>query len=355
MPRTASFQPEKHPKSFSAGFDAERLWKENPEAIKRFIDRQADYEKLCAEVAYILNRELNKAEIEFSTITYRAKSLNSFLEKIQRKSYADPLKEITDFAGVRVVCLYHDDLERLERVIGEYFELVEKIDKLTDRKADQFGYGAIHFVVRLGENASGARYDDLKSLVCEIQTRTVLQDAWAIIDQHLVYKNESNIPTVLRSRLNLLAGNFRRADEEFSSIRAEREDYLREVTDSETDSAQFLENELNLDSFVRYAHWKFPELAIGTNVLDIPFYLKPLTEMKLRTLRELDAIIERASRVYRLYLEKNGRDFLNSYAITSVVLAALLVNPEFIPEHLKSVFPKFAEFIESEDFKETRR
>src|SRR5215204_4559377 len=345
MARTASFQPEKNAKSFGSDFDVERLWKENTESIKRFIDRQPDYEKLCAEVAYILNRELNKEEIEFSTITYRAKTLNSFLEKIQRKSYRDPIAEITDFAGVRVVCLYIDDLEKVEKIIAQHFEIVEKIDKLTDRKADQFGYGAIHFIVRLGKNATGARYDDLKNLVCEIQTRTVLQDAWAIIDHHLVYKNESNIPTVLRSRLNLLAGNFKTTDEKFSDLRAEREEYLKRVEDSEINADQFLENELNLDSFVRYAQWKFSELPAGTEVLDVPFYLKPLTEMNLRSLGDLDEIVNRGANDYNFYLKENGRDFLNSYSITSVALAALLVNKKFIPEHIKSVFPKFAEFI----------
>ncbi|MEP6901616.1 MAG: hypothetical protein ABJA66_07690 [Actinomycetota bacterium] len=352
MARTASFQPEKNSKSFASNVDVERLWKENTESIKRFIERQADYEKLCAEVAYILNRELNKEEVEFSTITYRAKTLNSFLEKIQRKSYRDPVAEITDFAGVRVVCLYNDDLKKLEKVISEHFEIVEKIDKLTDRKADQFGYGAIHFIVRLGKNASGARYDDLKNLVCEIQTRTVLQDAWAIIDHHLVYKNESNIPTVLRSRLNLLAGNFQSVDEKFSDIRAEREEYLRAVEDSKINSEQFLENELNLDSFVRYAHWKFPELPTGTQILDVPFYLNPLMEMNLHTLGELNEIVNLGAAAYDFYLAENGRDFLNCYAITSVALAALLVKKEFVPEHLKSVFPKFAEFIEQHHFTE---
>jgi putative GTP pyrophosphokinase len=350
MARTASFQPEKKAKSFGSEFDVERLWKENTESIKSFIERQSDYEKLCAEVAYILNRELVKEEIEFSTITCRAKTLNSFLEKIQRKSYRDPVSEITDFAGVRVVCLYIDDLEKLEKLIAEHFEVVEKIDKLTDRKADQFGYGAIHFVVRLGKNASGARYDDLKNLVCEIQTRTVLQDAWAIIDHHLVYKNESNIPTVLRSRLNRLAGDFQSADRKFSDLRAEREEYLRRVEDSEINSEQFLENELNLDSFVRYARWKFPDLPAGREVLDVPFYLNPLTEMNLKTLGDLDEVVNRGAAAYKFYLAENGRDFLNSYSITSVALAALLVNRVFIPAHLKSVFPKFAEFVRHHNF-----
>lgn len=89
--------------------------------------------------------------------------MDSFLEKTQRKTYNDPITEITDFAGVRVVCLYTDDLPKVEKVINEHFEIIEKTDKLTNKKTDEFGYGAIHFVVKLGKTSSGARYDDLKN------------------------------------------------------------------------------------------------------------------------------------------------------------------------------------------------
>lgn len=183
-------------------------------------------------------------------------------------------------------------------------------------------------------------------MVCEIQMRTVLQDAWAIIDHHLVYKNASNIPTVLKSRLNSLAENFQGADEEFKSIRAEREEYLTGIEKSKTDSELFLENELNLDSFIRYAQWKFPELPSGVKILDVPFFLKPLTEMNLKKLRDLDEIVERGAKDYELYLKENERDFLTSYSITSVALSALLVNKEFTPEHLKIIFPKYSEFLQ---------
>jgi putative GTP pyrophosphokinase len=332
-------------KSENTGFDLDGMWVKKPEIIKQFIDQRSDYEKLCAEVAYILTRQLKNAQIEFSTITHRAKTLDSFLEKIQRKSYQNPVEEMTDFAGVRVVCLYIDDLPGVEKVIAEQFEIVEKIDKLTNKFKESFGYGAIHFVVKLGETSSGARYDDLKNLVCEIQTRTVLQDAWAIIDHHLVYKNESNIPSILREKLNLLAGNFESADEEFKRIRRERESYLSDIEESKITSAQFLDNELNLDSFVRYAQWKFPDLSSGKRVIDAPFFLKPLIDNNLRKLSELDELVNRGSSLYYRYLAENGRDFFNSNAITSVVAAVFFVNKKYAPaEHLKNLFPKYVEF-----------
>ncbi|MFH1742151.1 MAG: hypothetical protein ABIH23_24370, partial [bacterium] len=189
------------------------FWQSNPEIVRRFIQQRTDYEQLCSEVQYILRKRLAERTIEISTVTGRAKTLNSFLEKIQRKTYEDPFSEITDFAGVRIVCLYVSDIPLIEDIIRKEFEIVEKVDKLTDKPPDQFGYGAIHFVARLGKKMSGARYDDLKVLLCEIQVRTVLQDAWAIIDHHLIYKSESSMPKVLRRKLNSLAGLFETADD----------------------------------------------------------------------------------------------------------------------------------------------
>ncbi len=328
-----------------SSFDNRNIWLEKPEMIKKFIEGRPDYEKLCAEVAYILNRELNNKKIELSTIVSRAKTLSSFLEKIQRKNYRDPVTEITDFAGVRVVCLYNDDLQEVENGVAEHFEVIEKIDKFTDRRPDQFGYGAVHFVVKLGKTSSGARYDDLKNLVCEIQVRTVLQDAWAIIDHHLVYKNESNIPSVLRNRLNLLAGAFESADEEFKLIRNERQRYLTGIEISKNSPEQFLDNELNLDSFVRYAQWKFPNLPSGTQIVDAPFFLNPLIKAGFKKLIELDTAVEQGKQLYNQYLAKNGRDFLNSHAITSVIVSLFFVDKNYTPaEHIKQLFPKYDEF-----------
>jgi hypothetical protein len=99
MAKTAAFRPEKRLWTDKARLASERLWAERPEVVKQFIDQRPDYEKLCSEVAYTLDRKLVKAGVDFSTISYRAKTLDSFLEKVQRKSYQDPISENTDFAG----------------------------------------------------------------------------------------------------------------------------------------------------------------------------------------------------------------------------------------------------------------
>jgi putative GTP pyrophosphokinase len=92
----------------------DQVWESDTETIRRFLDQRPDYEQLCTEVAYVLKKKLQAAGIEISTVSSRAKTLNSFLEKISRKSYDNPFNRITDFAGVRVVYLYKKYAREIE-------------------------------------------------------------------------------------------------------------------------------------------------------------------------------------------------------------------------------------------------
>jgi ppGpp synthetase/RelA/SpoT-type nucleotidyltranferase len=243
---------------------ADDFWQRDPALIKRFLDVRRDYEHLCAEVEYILRKLVSANGIETSSISSRAKTLNSFLEKLQRKHYENPFDQLTDLAGVRVVCLYRDDVARVCNIIRSEFAVVEDVDKLDELGVDQFGYGARHLTLRLGKSSSGARYDDLKQYVCEVQVRTVVQDAWAIIQHHMVYKRESQVPSQLQRKLNSLAGLFETVDDQFGRIREDRDAYLNGVRESTSAPATFLETELNLDSFTEYLKWKFPGRPVET-------------------------------------------------------------------------------------------
>lgn len=238
---------------------ADSAWQSSPEVIKQFLEQLPDYEQLCIEVAYILKKCIKSKGIEVAAVTNRAKTLKSFLEKIQRKQYDAPFTEVEDFGGVRVVCLYASDLEKIESIIQAEFDVVGKVDTFRDKKPDQFGYGAIHYVVRLGSNSSGARYDGLKTLKCEIQVRTVLQDAWAIIDHHLVYKRESDVPQQLQRKLNGLSAILENADGQFDIIRGEREEYIKELNKTTDSRPAFMSAEINRDSLLAYLQWRFPK------------------------------------------------------------------------------------------------
>jgi ppGpp synthetase/RelA/SpoT-type nucleotidyltranferase len=237
-------------------------WRSDPDLVRQIVERRPNYEQLVDEIVYTLKKRIKEADIEVSSVTGRAKTLKSFLEKLQRKEYKSPLEEVTDLAGVRVVCLYREDVRTIEAIVRKEFEVLEKVDKDAEKTADQFGYGAVHFVVKLGKKSSGARYDDLKLLRCEIQVRTIMQDAWATIQHHLIYKRESEVPKPLQRRLNSLAGLFETADDQFARIRQDRDDYLATVENSSSNKDVFLETELNLDTIQKYLEWKFPKRPV---------------------------------------------------------------------------------------------
>jgi putative GTP pyrophosphokinase len=272
----------------------DHVWQNNPEMIRRFLDMRVDHGTLCAEIEYILRTRITEKDIKTAAIVSRAKTLDSFLEKLGRKKYEDPFAEITDFAGARVVCLYRSDLDRVHEVIKDEFDVLEEIDKARDLAVDQFGYGARHYIVRLGKSSSGARYDSLKNLSCEIQVRTVVQDAWAIIQHHMVYKRESQVPKPVLRKLNSLAALFETVDDQFDSLRGERESYVAEVRDSAR-TAAFLENELNLDSFREYLKWSqlgkpFKPLENWDGQLRL--VLDALLEHKYKKLRDVDSLVK---------------------------------------------------------------
>lgn len=299
----------KTPRKIAAGTRSQAdPWKRDPEIIKRFLSVRRDYEQLCAEVEYILRKRVSEHAIETASITSRAKTLDSFLEKLQRKNYGDPFDELTDLAGVRTVCLYHSDISKIAEIIRSEFEVVEDVDKLDGLAVDQFGYGARHFIVRLGKLSSGARYDDLKRLVCEVQIRTVVQDAWAIIQHHMVYKRESQVPSQLQRKLNSLSGLFETVDDQFERIREERDAYLTSVRGSVGTPAAFLENELNLDSFKEYLGWAFP--GRGTEAWDgqTSLVLDGLKRAGHKTLGDVHDIVKQTENKRKAFFPEIAKD-----------------------------------------------
>jgi len=128
-------------------------------------------------------------------------------------------------------------------------------------------------------------------LSCEVQVRTVLQDAWAIIDHHLVYKNEASVPKALRRKLNSLAGLFETADDQFQQIRHQREDYLEEMRDSSTSTEDFLAHEVNMDSVSEYLMWKLPGTPTEAFSAQLSRVLEYIPKDDFPDLLHLDAVM----------------------------------------------------------------
>jgi putative GTP pyrophosphokinase len=182
------------------------------------------YDEFASHLADLVQDLMGKTGIESHAVENRAKSVESFREKIKRpgKAYVNALQEVSDLAGVRVILYYEEDVRKVCRLLEKEFLIVrsQSADKAKLLAEDQFGYRAVHYVIKLTnprQRLPGwARYKGLKA---EFQVRTVLQHAWAAFSHKLQYKTESHIPKQGRRRLERLAGLLELADDEFSDLK----------------------------------------------------------------------------------------------------------------------------------------
>ncbi|MFJ7112227.1 GTP pyrophosphokinase family protein [Streptomyces albogriseolus] len=189
---------------------------ESPEGI--YLSRESGYRDICTEVTYALERNLKANGIKYHSVTSRVKTLESFLEKIERKQYSDPSAQMDDIAGIRVVCLFLSDLDRVSDIVSSLFEVIAKEDKVRQERAEVFGYMSHHYVCRLSAAHAGPRYDHLKDLRFEVQVRTILMDAWANTSHYLSYKNEDSVPQDLLKDFAALSGLLFVADRQFEGL-----------------------------------------------------------------------------------------------------------------------------------------
>lgn len=156
-------------------------------------------------------------------VTFREKDCEKFLEKASKREagipkYKDPLNDITDLAGVRVIVYVKDSVADVCKIISEIYDVEEQED-VGERvyKQGRFGYQSVHMLVRLDKKMYLGPEKAIKKAVCEIQVRTLLQHAWAEMEHDIQYKG-AQVPIDIAKRFSALAGLLEIADGEFQRI-----------------------------------------------------------------------------------------------------------------------------------------
>ena len=128
-------------------------------------------------------------------VSVRAKSVTKFLQKADKESvdgkkYTDPINQIQDQLGARIVTFYECDIDRIRNRVGDYFRGIEEIVKMPDSQW-KFGYFGVHYILFIPDDVR-CKVDcpDLLPTFFELQIKTLFQHAWAEAHHDLGYKPE---------------------------------------------------------------------------------------------------------------------------------------------------------------------
>ena len=269
-------------------------------------------------------------------LEWRIKDPHEALRKFSRKYRAD-LEEsgtsyeirhyLSDLIGLRVVCLYEDELEKVAAIVRLHFDVIDMTDKVSAVESTEaaFGYKGLHLDLRPTTAHADADRRTEASVAFELQIRTVIQDSWAVLDHKIKYKKA--IPSPLKRRINVLAALFELADREFRQIRDETELELREAPDeskaevnssAQTAPRDVANNQLNAFTFLKIAthffkDFEFEPHKVDGFVEDIHGWAPNMTRARFNHLiRTHIGTVKR----YRMFLEdKEGGGSFNPYTV----------------------------------------
>ena len=197
------------------------------EAIATYAQRRPGLIASTAHYLELVTALLDDAGINYLSATARTKTVASFAAKADcsadgERLYTDPLTEITDQIGLRVITYLLDDVSAVATLLSDGMRLLDDRDMGRETASEgRWGYASRHLLVAVeGEQQPAS-----------IQIRTVLQHAWAEFEHDVRYKGsvpEGDAPDLDR-RFTLAAGLLELADREFSAIR----DRLRSASPAE--------------------------------------------------------------------------------------------------------------------------
>jgi len=125
---------------------------------------------------------------------------------------------ITDVLGLRIICSFLSHLQSIEDLIRKKFQVIEIERKGIHHSFKEFGYQSVHLLIKVPSEIL-SQFQVEERLVCEIQLRTILQEAWAEIEHALVYKADWSIfDEPLKRKLAALNANLTLSDILFQEI-----------------------------------------------------------------------------------------------------------------------------------------
>jgi ppGpp synthetase/RelA/SpoT-type nucleotidyltranferase len=252
------------------------------QSIDKYITFMNAVENIC--------RSLCRQHDIKATFSSRVKTFESFYNKLlERANASDKLKiegktskrpykeainhpddlkdlvfsNIRDIAGVRVICVFDDDVWKLAslfqaKIVRENLDLPESIDKddlecsdpkeyeRNNRTPDDpkynkrvHNYRGFHVTVKPGKHRRLlVEYKNIDDVQCEIQIRTNFAHGWSDVQHPMLYKDKLYLEVIdqdfqkeIRDELGKISEALKKFDEEIASLKRRRDDFKSPIAE----------------------------------------------------------------------------------------------------------------------------
>lgn len=151
----------------------------------------------------------------------RLKEPDNILEKARHRGVPLRLEtvreEITDIAGVRVVCSFISDVYRVFELLIAHDDVRVHTVKDYIARPKENGYRSLHLILEIPVFLSSG---PVKTLV-EVQLRTIAMDFWASLEHKTYYKYDKQVPKRILESLRDAAITASELDERMERIHRE--------------------------------------------------------------------------------------------------------------------------------------
>jgi len=164
------------------------------EALKAEYKRRYDAVLMpLSEALYAFLADCLKDEPRIDRIAVRPKGIDRFVAKAtklheSKPKYAEPLEQIQDQIGARIITFYPTDVSRLDPIVRKWFNPIEFKDHVPE-SVWEFGYFGRHYVLAIPSDVIDDSWEKrMTPRFFELQVKTLFEHAWSEAEHDLGYK-----------------------------------------------------------------------------------------------------------------------------------------------------------------------
>ena len=176
-------------------------------------------------LAYVLEKRLPRNAIR---VVSRVKKLSNFIGKLEKLGWPEfylPTEIVHDLIGARIICWFYEDCYGLLEFLKDSKRLEIRLDTIEDynKSPKPSGYRAVHLLCNVTYDQVIHRLKKHEIVAgimsCEIQIRTIFQDAWGELTHQMHYKVDAKLRRQYNKLVASLADRLAEEDKATAAIR----------------------------------------------------------------------------------------------------------------------------------------